>query len=120
MVSTKASTTCGRASDTKADPSCGAPAHDFAGRPRFCNQLRTELPRARGHSPRIVDDLSLVPPPGARADCSIDQGWYSYTQAEHDVWNTLYERQTKLLSGRACDPFLKGLDALDLHRAGIP
>ena len=66
----------------------------------------------------MADDLSL--PPGARADWTIDQGWENYTQAEHDVWITLYERQTKLLPGRACDPFLKGLDSLDLHRAGIP
>ena len=68
----------------------------------------------------MADDLSLIPPPGARADWTIDQGWASYSQAEHDVWITLYERQTRLLAGRACDPFLKGLDALDLHRAGIP
>jgi phenylalanine-4-hydroxylase len=64
--------------------------------------------------------LDLTPPPGARADWTIDQGWDAYTQAEHQVWVTLYERQTALLTGRACDPFLKGLDALDLHRAGIP
>ena len=68
----------------------------------------------------MADDLSLIPPPGARADWTIDQGWEGYSQAEHDVWITLYERQTRLLAGRACDPFLKGLDALDLHRAGIP
>ena len=68
----------------------------------------------------MADDLSLIPPPGARADWTIDQGWERYSQAEHDVWITLYERQAKLLTGRACDPFLKGLDALDLHRAGIP
>jgi phenylalanine-4-hydroxylase len=68
----------------------------------------------------MADDLSLVPPPGARADWTIDQGWESYTQAEHDVWITLYERQCALLPGRACDPFLKGLDSLDLHRTGIP
>lgn len=68
----------------------------------------------------MADDLSLIPPPGARADWTIDQGWEGYSQAEHDVWITLYERQTRLLVGRACDPFLRGLDALDLHRAGIP
>lgn len=68
----------------------------------------------------MADDLCLIPPPGARADWTIDQAWEGYSQAEHDVWITLYERQTKLLVGRACDPFLKGLDALDLHRAGIP
>jgi len=64
--------------------------------------------------------LSLRPPPGARADWTIDQGWDRYAPAEHQVWVTLYERQTALLPGRACDPFLRGLDALDLHRAGIP
>jgi phenylalanine-4-hydroxylase len=67
-----------------------------------------------------ADKSSLTPPPGARADWTIDQGWESYTQAEHDVWITLYERQAAMLPGRACDQFLKGLDALDLHRAGIP
>lgn len=60
------------------------------------------------------------PPPGARPDWTIDQGWDRYTEAEHQVWITLYERQTALLPGRAADPFLKGLDALDLHRTGIP
>ncbi|WP_332768954.1 phenylalanine 4-monooxygenase [Phenylobacterium sp.] len=60
------------------------------------------------------------PPPDARADWTIDQDWAAYTPAEHAVWTTLYERQTKLLPGRACDAFLNGLHALDLHRGGIP
>lgn len=67
-----------------------------------------------------ADGFTITPPPGARADWTIDQDWASYTQAEHDVWMTLYERQAELLPGRACDAFLKGLDALDLHRGGIP
>ena len=67
-----------------------------------------------------ADGFSNGPPPGAAADWTIDQGWEIYTQAEHDVWITLYERQTALLPGRACDEFLRGLDALDLHRSGIP
>jgi phenylalanine-4-hydroxylase len=54
------------------------------------------------------------------ADWTIDQAWESYTAAEHRVWDVLYERQSALLPRRACDPFLKGLEALDLHRAGIP
>jgi phenylalanine-4-hydroxylase len=62
----------------------------------------------------------LRPPPGARPDWTIDQGWEAYTPAEHQLWVTLYERQRALLPGRACDPFLRGLDALDLHRDGIP
>lgn len=59
-------------------------------------------------------------PPGARADWTIDQDWAGYTEAEHRVWMTLYERQAKLLPGRACGAFLRGLEALDLHRVGIP
>lgn len=60
------------------------------------------------------------PPPGARPDWTVDQDWAAYSAAEHQVWVTLYERQAALLPGRACDTFLKGLDALDLHDAGIP
>jgi phenylalanine-4-hydroxylase len=67
-----------------------------------------------------ADGVIGGPPPGARPDWTIDQGWESYTQAEHEVWITLYERQAALLPGRAADPFLKGLEALDLHRTGIP
>ncbi|HQR88226.1 MAG: phenylalanine 4-monooxygenase [Caulobacter sp. 12-67-6] len=67
-----------------------------------------------------ADGFTTSPPPGARADWTIDQGWESYSRAEHDVWITLYERQTAMLPGRACDAFLRGLDALDLHRSGIP
>ncbi|MDP1615853.1 phenylalanine 4-monooxygenase [Phenylobacterium sp.] len=60
------------------------------------------------------------PPAGAAADWTIDQGWNTYSAADHQVWTTLYERQTRLLRDRACAPFLRGLDALDLHRGGIP
>jgi phenylalanine-4-hydroxylase len=54
------------------------------------------------------------------ADWIIDQAWASYEPAEHEVWNTLYHRQTSLLPDRACQPFLTGLAALDLGRGGIP
>jgi phenylalanine-4-hydroxylase len=46
--------------------------------------------------------------------------WAAYSPEDHATWVTLYERQAALLPGRACDPFLKGLDALDLHRTGVP
>ena len=60
------------------------------------------------------------PPPGANADWTIDQAWDQYTDVEHQTWLTLYERQMGILPGRACDAFLRGLDALDLHGEGIP
>ena len=67
-----------------------------------------------------ADGFNTGPPPGAAADWTVDQGWSAYAPAEHQVWTTLYERQSQLLPGRACEAFLNGLDALDLHRGGIP
>jgi phenylalanine-4-hydroxylase len=61
-----------------------------------------------------------APPADARPDWTIDQDWSAYTAEEHQVWVTLYERQAALLPGRACEPWLDGLKALDLHGAGIP
>ena len=67
-----------------------------------------------------ADGFAGGPPSGARPDWTIDQDWDAYTPGDHEVWLTLYRRQVDLLPGRACDPFLKGLEALDLHRAGVP
>ena len=55
-----------------------------------------------------------------RPDYTIDQGWARYTAAEHQVWDRLYERQMKVLPNRAASDFMTGLEALDLHRGGIP
>ena len=58
--------------------------------------------------------------PARAADWTIPQGWENYTAEDHATWVTLYERQTAILPGRACDAFLRGLDMLDLHGGGIP
>jgi phenylalanine-4-hydroxylase len=55
-----------------------------------------------------------------RPDWTIDQGWSRYTASEHAVWHTLYERQTRLLPGRACTAFLEGLQALPIEPDRIP
>jgi phenylalanine-4-hydroxylase len=67
-----------------------------------------------------ADGTRDFPPPGASRDWTIDQSWSDYTPQEHETWVRLYERQAELLPGRACEPFLEGLEALDLHDAGIP
>ncbi len=59
-------------------------------------------------------------PQTPRADYTIDQGWDQYTAEEHAVWRTLYERQTRLLPGRACDEFVAGMQALPLQADRIP
>ena len=55
-----------------------------------------------------------------RADWTIDQGWDNYSAAEHAVWKTLYERQAKLLPGRACDEFVAGMRELPIEPDRIP
>lgn len=56
----------------------------------------------------------------ANADWTVDQEWSRYTAAEHAVWRTLFERQTRLLPGRACDAFVQGMQALPIGAAQIP
>lgn len=60
------------------------------------------------------------PPEGAATDWTIPQNWDAFTPAEHAVWDTLFERQIKLLPGRASQAYLRGLDLLKLSDGGIP
>ena len=54
------------------------------------------------------------------ADWTIPQDWSHYSAEAHATWDTLFQRQTRLLPGRASAAFLKGLDVLKLSRPGIP
>lgn len=47
-------------------------------------------------------------------------GFVDYTKEEDSVWQTLYERQMKLLPGRACQEFLEGVKKLELKPEKIP
>lgn len=49
----------------------------------------------------------------------VTQDWQAYSEAEHELWRKLYQRQAALLPGRACDEFI---DALHQMKAadGIP
>jgi phenylalanine-4-hydroxylase len=53
-------------------------------------------------------------------DYAIPQCWEEFTAADHRVWDILYARQVEVLGGRIVQPFLEGLDLLDLGRPGIP
>jgi len=43
----------------------------------------------------------------------VKQNWDSYTPEQHDLWRRLYQRQEKLLPGRACDDFIDSLAKMD-------
>jgi phenylalanine-4-hydroxylase len=58
--------------------------------------------------------------PRTVSDFTIEQNWQGYSEDEHAVWRLLFERQQKLLVGRACSEYLDGLGALGVAAAGIP
>lgn len=64
----------------------------------------------------VVYGASDRPPRGdysrAQADYTCPQNWASYTEADHDTYRRLYERQTALLPGLACDTFIEALPSL--------
>ncbi len=62
----------------------------------------------------------MKPHQATRPDWTIDQGWSSYTAAEHATWKTLFERQTQLLPDRACDEFVQGMRDLPMDAHEIP
>jgi len=72
-----------------------------------------EAEKKHGHAP--ADEA-----PHERADWTIDQGWERYTAEEHGVWKTLFERQSKLLPGRACDEFVQAMQDLPIGSDQIP
>ena len=55
----------------------------------------------------IVTDKGKVP---VYATGIIDQPWDGYSDADHEVWHILYQRQRELLVGRASDEFLAAQD----------
>lgn len=49
----------------------------------------------------------------------VTQHWDGHTPDEHALWRKLYQRQARLLPGRACDVFIESLRKLDAAD-GIP
>jgi hypothetical protein len=53
-------------------------------------------------------------------DHTVEQDWAGYSADEHAVWRLLFERQQRLLVGRACGEYLDGLRGLGVAAGGIP
>ncbi len=62
--------------------------------------------------------MGVIQNPGD--DFTIDQDWSAYTGEDHAIWRALFERQSKLLPGRACAEYLAGLQDLGVAAEGIP
>jgi len=64
----------------------------------------------------VVYGASERPPRGdysrAQSDYTCPQNWASYTDADHETYRRLCERQTALLPGLACDAFIDALPSL--------
>jgi len=64
----------------------------------------------------VVYGASERPPRGdysrAGADYTCSQNYAGYTEADHETYRRLYERQAALVPGRACDEFLAALPSL--------
>jgi phenylalanine-4-hydroxylase len=50
----------------------------------------------------------------------VEQPWSGYTATDHEVWATLFERQQKLLVGRASDEFLRQQRLMGMSPDQIP
>jgi phenylalanine-4-hydroxylase len=51
-------------------------------------------------------------------DYEIEQNWAGYSEDEHAIWRLLFERQQRLLVGRACREYLDGLQDLGVAPGG--
>ncbi|RJF97608.1 phenylalanine 4-monooxygenase [Noviherbaspirillum saxi] len=47
------------------------------------------------------------------ANYVVQQDWSAYTPEQHALWRRLYQRQAKLVPGRACDVFIDSLAKMD-------
>lgn len=49
-----------------------------------------------------------------------EKGFINYTDAQNHVWKLLYQRQVKLLEGRACQEHIRGIQQLNYRADQIP
>lgn len=49
-----------------------------------------------------------------------DDGLIQWSDSENERWQRLYERQIKLLEGRACEQYMHGIDLLDMPSDKVP
>jgi phenylalanine-4-hydroxylase len=55
-----------------------------------------------------------------RPDYTVEQDWDAYSPGEHDIWRTLFTRQSALLAHYAAPEVVTGLAALGIDAGHIP
>jgi phenylalanine-4-hydroxylase len=50
----------------------------------------------------------------------VEQPWQSYTETDHEVWRTLFQRQQAQLGSQACREFLDATEAMGMGADRIP
>jgi phenylalanine-4-hydroxylase len=50
----------------------------------------------------------------------MDQAYHQYTQADHQMWRQLFERQMKILPGIASSAYLDGIEKVGFVAEHIP
>ncbi len=67
-----------------------------------------------------MENTQIACPIDAADDWTIPQEWQAYSTQDHRTWDTLFERQARLLPGRVVPEFISGLDVLRMSKPGIP
>lgn len=50
----------------------------------------------------------------------VDQNWEKFTDENHETWHLLFDRQSEIVKGRACDAYFAGLKELGIDNSGVP
>jgi phenylalanine-4-hydroxylase len=59
-------------------------------------------------------------PADMKEDYTCQQHWEDYSEDDHAIWRELFDRQSKMLVGRACREYLESLPKLGVTAKGIP
>ena len=77
----------------------------------------SHVPDALAHAPTahgLRGDYSRM-----RQDWTVDQQMGDYSEADHALWRTLYQRQSKLVKAYAPDVFIRSIERMDCAH-GVP
>src|SRR5690606_36937437 len=94
-----------------------AAAHDCCAASQQEPAMSAQAPVQPRRVENLHTDKGKVP---VYATGVVDQNWAGYSAEDHATWATLFERQRRLLVGRASSAFLEAQDAMGMTPDRIP